>query len=106
MVVSFRRLLLSKKKTPIATYQYTDTTLAMPSIASLDNINNNSPLCTAELNNQIIVNKSHNHRVIFSHATGLHGRVWDSVAIDLTSDNYYCLSFDHRGNNNFINEFN
>src|SRR3984885_6198963 len=34
--------------------------------------------------------------LLFSHATGLHGRTWDPVAAQLT-DRYRCFAIDHRG---------
>lgn len=37
--------------------------------------------------------------IIFSHATGLHGRVFDPVAKEL-GDEYNCISLDHRGHGN------
>jgi pimeloyl-ACP methyl ester carboxylesterase len=34
--------------------------------------------------------------LLFSHATGFHGRVWEPMASELT-DRYRCLAMDHRG---------
>jgi pimeloyl-ACP methyl ester carboxylesterase len=36
------------------------------------------------------------HILLFSHATGLHGRTWDPMAAQL-SDRYRCFAIDHRG---------
>ena len=40
--------------------------------------------------------ESHLRTVLFSHATGFHGRVFDPVASALTSTNH-CITFDYRG---------